>query len=69
MLKFRGSKYQDPFDFEKDVRQLFEDYKGFFKDPNSQVLTTRASSRTRTHRYQYVLTDSYRRPLYVVSSG
>ena len=52
MLKFRGSKYQDPFDFEKDVRQLFEDYKGFFKDPNSQVLRTkRASSRIQTRRY------------------
>ena len=51
MLKFRGSKYQDPFDFEKDVRQLFEDYKGFFKDPNSQVLNRRASARTPTRRY------------------
>ena len=37
MLKFRGSKYQDPFDFEKDVRQLFDDYKRFFKDPGSEV--------------------------------
>ena len=37
MLKFRGSKYQDPFDFERDVTQMFDDYKQFFKDPQSEV--------------------------------
>lgn len=38
MLKFRGGQYQDPFDFEKDVKQLFDDYKAFFKDPKTEVM-------------------------------
>ena len=37
MLKFRGGQYSDPFEFQKDVKQLFQDYKMFFKDPNTEV--------------------------------
>ena len=37
MLKFRGGQYQDPFDFEKDVKQLFNDYKSFFTDSKTDV--------------------------------
>ena len=44
MLKFRGSKYQDPFDFERDVTQMFDDYKKFFKDPQSEVASATAQS-------------------------
>ena len=37
MLKFRGGQYSDPFEFQKDVKQLFQDYKSFFTDPKSEV--------------------------------
>ena len=52
MLKYRGSKYQDPFDFERDVTQMFDDYKKFFKDPQSEVATATA---------QRVVTSAHRK--------